>query len=198
MEELQDCGIEELYGHRLMRVAPQIFPRKEYMWQSLQREPYGTAVWETVLIEGDKTVIVMAREAKADLAGLPYKADAVWKGLSFVVEVNGHNVMPVVVMVLFVPLQTIYEVWFNFYGELGEEVQEAFRLLGEQPNLYIFFHDKGPEAVRKFGFGNSLAQFFHGHYGMISAAPAWNDNDFNEAKRRVMSAYTGEEMFSLQ
>lgn len=199
MEEELDCGIEELYGHRVVRMVPDIGQTEyDFSWQFLQLQPYGLAVWDMALIDGVRTVIFMAREPKADMLQIQDKPDAIWKALSFGMDINGRKVMPVVVMILFVPLQTIYEVYFNFYGETGEAVQEAFQLLGKQPNNYLFFHDKGPEPVRKFGFANNLDEFFRGHYGMIKAVPAWSDADFNEAKRRLMNQYSGEEMWRLQ
>lgn len=198
-EGLPDCGIEELYGaHRVVRVTPQTVPTEEYSWQSLQRQPYGLCLWDIVLVNDVRTVVFMAREPRAQMLRVQDKPDAIWKGLSFGYEIEGRKVMPLVVMILFVPLQTIYEVYFNFYGETGEHVQEALRLLGKQPNNYLFFHDRGAEPVRKFGFPNSLDQFFRGHYGMISAVPAWSDDDFNEAKRRLMDQYSGEQMWGLQ
>jgi hypothetical protein len=197
-EELEDCGIEELYEHRVVRL-PQVVPQtSEYSWQFLERQPYGLAIWDIALIDGVSTVVFMARERKAELIRVQQNPDAIWKALSFGMDVNGHRVMPVLVMILFVPLQTIYEIYFNFYGETGEEVQKAFKLLGSQKNNYLFFHDRGVEPVRKFGFPNSLDQFFRGHYGMIKAVTEWSDDDFNEAKRRLMDQYTGDQLWGME
>ena len=170
----------------------------EYSWHFLQNQPYGLSMWDIALINGVSTVVFMARERKAELLKLPLHPDAMWKALSFGMEINGHKVMPVVVMIFFVPLQTIYEVYFNFYGETGEQVREAFRLLGKQTTNYLIFHDRGEEPIRKFGFDNSMDEFFRGHYGMINALPEWSDADFNEAKRQLMAKYTGDQLWKLK
>jgi len=199
-EELEDCGIEELYPARgrVPLVFPQTVPKDEYSWKYLQKLPYGLALWDIALVNGESTVVFMAREPRAQLLQLPQHPQAIWKGLSLGAEVNGRRVMPVVVMIHFIPLETIYEIWFNFYGETAEYVQEAFRLLGQQPNNYLFFHDRGPEPVRKTGFPNTLDTFFHGHYGMIKVMPEWSDEEFNEAKRQLMDKYSGRQLWSME
>jgi hypothetical protein len=200
-DELQDCGIEELYGSRGRPPlsVPQIVPEEEqYSWQFLEQLPYGMSMWDIASVEGKQTVVFMAREPRADVEPLPKTPKALWRAMSLGVEIDGHKVMPVIVMIYFVPLQTIYEIWFNFYGEAQESVQEAFTLLGQQPNLYLFFHDRGSEPVRKFGFRNDIAYFFKGHYGVLKAVPEWSDADFNEAKRRLMDRYTGEQLWRLE
>lgn len=199
---LEDCGIEELYSNysrgRPSQILPQTMPKDQYSWQYLEQLPYGMSMWDTALVNGESTVVFMAREPRAGLLQLQEHPDAIWKALSFAMEINGRKVMPVVVMIFFVPFQTIYEIYFNFYGETGKYVQEAFRLLGKQPVNYLFFHDRGPEPVRKFGFFNNLDQFFRGHYGMIKAMPEWSDADFNEAKRRLMEQYSGEQLWRMK
>lgn len=191
-EGLQDCGIEELYA-RAPLFVPQTTP--EFTWQFLQQQPYGLAVWDIALVEGVRTLVFMAREPGADLVSLPKRLDAHWKAISLGIEIQGHRVMPIIVMIHFVPLQTIYEVWFNFYGEAGEAVQEAFRLLAQQEDIYLFFHDRGEEPVRKIGFTNNLKAFFRGTYGMLKAMPEWSDADFDEAKRQLMEQYTCDQLW---
>lgn len=194
-EHLQDCGIEELYA-RAPLFVPQTTP--ELSWQFLEQQPYGLAVWDIALVEGVRTIVFMAREPRADLEHLPKRLDAHWKAISLGMEIQGHRVMPIIVMIHFVALQTIYEVWFNFYGEAGEHVQEAFRLLAEQETIYLFFHDQGPEPVRKIGFDNSMRQFFRGHYGMLKAMPEWSDADFNAAKDRLMKQYSCDDLWGMK
>lgn len=199
-EELEDCGIEELYSRgRPPATLPQTVGRDEYSWQLLQKQPYGLAIWDLALVEGVSTVVFLAREPRKEVLQFQQKPDAIWKALSFAFDdINGHRVMPVVIMIFFIPLQTIYEIYFNFYGETGKYVQEAFRLLGQQTTNYLFFHDRGPEPVRKIGFDNNLIDFFHGHYGMMKAMPEWSDADFEEAKRRLMTQYTGQQLWGMK
>lgn len=184
---------------RVAQTVPQTMPGgEEYAWQNLERQPYGLAIWDIPLVEGELTVVFMAREPRAQLLKLPQRTNANWKALSVGTEIRGRRVLPVIVMIHFIPLATIYEVWFNFYGETGWYVQEAFTLLGQQPNNYLFFHDRGPEPVRKIGFPNTMDSFFRGHYGMIKAMPEWSDEDFNEAKRQLMEEYTGDQLWRMK
>ena len=170
---------------------------EEYSWQFLERVPYGLAIWDIALVDGARTVIFMARERRADVAPLPERVQVLWKAGSIGMEIAGRRIMPVIVMADFRPLMTIYEIWFNFYGEAGPFIQEAFLLLGKQNYLYLFFHDCGPTPIRKFAFPNEMKHFFRGHYGMLKALPEWNDRDFNEAKRRLQDRYGGEELWNI-
>jgi hypothetical protein len=197
MEEL-DCGLEELYLGP--PVAAMTVPQTiggGYSWQALEQLPYGFAIYETALVNNVRTVVFMARESRADIEAISGRMNAYWKAISLGMDIKGTRVMPVVVMIYFIPLETIYEVWFNFYGVEGQLVQESFQLLGQQDTIYLMFHDRGPEPIRKIGFNNNLASFFHGHYGMLKAMPAWSDDDFMEAKRRLMEQYSGEGLWGI-
>lgn len=198
-ELLPDCGIEELYARgRPPLSLPQTVPESQYAWQYLEQLPYGVAMWDAALIDSTRNIVFMAREARADVEPLTESPKALWRVMSLGMEIDDHKVIPVLVLIYFIPLQTIYEVWFNFYGEGKESVQEAFTLLGQQPNLYLFFHDRGPEPVRKFGFVNELAYFFRGQYGVLKAMPEWSDEDFNKAKSLLMDQYTGEQLWRMK
>jgi len=170
---------------------------EEYSWQFLQRMPYGLAVWDVALVAGARTVVFMAREPRAHMQALPDRVDVRWKGGSIGMEIAGRRIMPVVVLVDFRPLATIYEIWFNFYGEAGPFVQEAFLLLGKQDYLYLFFHDYGPTPVRGFGFQNEVKHFFRGNYGILKALPEWDDRDFEEAKRRLQDRHGVEQLWGM-
>ncbi len=170
---------------------------EEYSWQFLERVPYGLALWDIALVAGARAVVFMAREPRADVQVLPERVQVRWKAGGIGMEIAGRRIMPVVLLIDFRPLATIYEIWFNFYGEAGAFVQEAFQLLGEQDLLYIFFHDRGPTPVRKFGFPNDIRYFFRGHYGMLKALPAWTDRDFNQAKDHLQSKYGVEQLWNI-
>ncbi len=170
---------------------------EQYSWQFLERVPYGLAIWDVALVAGARAVVFMAREHRADVAPLPERVRVLWKAGSIGMEIAGRRIMPVIVMADFRPLTTIYEIWFNFYGETGPFVQEAFLLLGKQDYLYLFFHDYGPTPIRKFAFPNDIRHFFRGHHGILKALPEWNDRDFNEAKRRLQDRYGVAQLWNI-
>jgi len=200
---LEDCGIEELYGQHKPRPAgietlPMAVPEDMYSWQYLETLPYGLCIWDIARFNGATGVVFMVRESTADIQDLPRSPDAYWKLVSLGTTIDGRRVMPVVALINFLPLHSIYEVWFNFYGEAGKETQGAFQLLAQQSHLMLFFHDRGPEPLAKFAFPNNLAHFFRGHYGMIKAIPEWSDSDFNEAKRRLIHQYSVADLWRLE
>jgi len=159
----------------------------EYSWEHLVRRPYGSAMWDIANMDGNDVVVFMVREKRADVEPLPQQVGVHWRSGGIGMMVQGQRVMPVVVMMNFIPLESIYEMWFNFYGEAGSTVQEAFTLLGRQDRLYALFFDTGPELVRGFGFNNNVGHFFRGHYGICKALPPWDDNLFNLAKHQLQS-----------
>jgi|GEM_PF-1965743 len=169
-----------------------------YSWQYLLGRPYGTSVWDIMLVNGQPFVTFMAREETSVVKKLPDPLDVYWKAISMGMVVNNRKVMPVIVMADVLPLDSMYEVWFNFYGEAQDIVQEAFALLAQQSHLFLFFLDKTPEPVRKIAFPNSIAHFFRGHQGMLKALPPWNDDDYDEAKRRIMRDYSPDQLWSLR
>ncbi len=170
---------------------------EEYSWQFLERVPYGLAIWDVALVAGARAVVFMAREPKADAQALPERVQVRWKAGGIGMEIAGRRIMPVVALIDFRPLATIYEIWLNFYGEAGPFVQEAFQLLGEQDLLYIFFHDYGPTSIRKFGFHNEIKHFFRGNYGILKALPQWTDRDFDQAKGHLQSKYGVEQLWNI-
>lgn len=196
MEE-PECGLGELYGATPVAL-PQTIKGPQWSWEFLQSRSYGEAVWDTMLADHEPVVVFMARETQADIAALPQPAPAIWKLTSLGTRIGGRKVMPIVVLINFFPFNTIYEVWFNFYGEGAKETQEAFLILAKQPLLLLFFYDRGPEPLRKLGFENELSFFFSGQYKMLKALPPWTDDDFNEAKRRLMDTYTTDDLWSMK
>ncbi len=169
-----------------------------YSWDFLRKQPYGTALWDLVLLNGHRFVVFLAREPRREVERLPEPVDVFWKHVSIGMEIKGRRVMPVVVLADVIPLQTVYEVWFNFYGAGAELAQEAFDLLGHQSHIFLFFLDDGPEPIRKLAFPNPVGHFFRGHFGMLRAMPAWSDADFNEAKRQIMAKHTVQDMLELE
>lgn len=159
----------------------------EYSWQHLVRRPYGSTMWDIANIDGNDVVIFMIKERAADIEPLPQGVDVHWKAGGIGMHVAGWKVMPVVVMMDFAPLQSIYETWFNFYGESGDIVREAFTALGRQDRLYVLFFDTGPNPVRGFGFTNHIGHLFRGMHGICRALTPWDDNLFNLAKHKLQS-----------
>lgn len=171
---------------------------EKYSWQHLIEHPYGMAMWDVAMINGVEQVVYMAREPRKDVEALPDRVDVHWKATSMGMEIGETRVLPVVVMCYFIPLQTIYEVWFNFYGDNWLFRQHAIELLGKQEKLLILFLDQGPKPVRTIGFFNDMAYFFRGHYKMLKEMPAWTDHDFDEAKRRLMERYTADDIWRMK
>lgn len=172
--------------------------RPLYSYEFLCTQPYGSALWETVTAYGKPTVVFMAREAKEDISGIPKVLDAHWKAIVLGLDLRGVRIMAIVVMIEFIPLLTIYEVWFNCYGEGGAETQEAFKILGEQENLYLFFFDSEPAPIRQIAFHNQIGHFFRGVSGLVKALPAWTDKDFDEAKRILTKVYPPDVLWRMK
>ena len=161
--------------------------REELSWEFLVRQPYGICLWDIPLIRGKREVVFMAREREADVRDLPERVPCHFKaGL-----LGMGRVFPVVVLIDFIPLRTIYEVYFNFCAPEGAE---AIALLGRQPNLYLAFYDRGPEAVRIFGFVNNMASYFRLVYVKLKGLPCWTDDEFDRAKEWLMQRYTVEDL----
>lgn len=161
--------------------------REELSWEFLVRQPYGICLWDIPLIRGKREVVFMAREREADVRDLPERVPCHFKaGL-----LGMGRVFPVVVLIDFTPLRTIYEVYFNFCAPEGAE---AIALLGRQPNLYLAFYDRGPEAVRIFGFVNNMASYFRLVYVKLKGLPCWTDDEFDRAKEWLMQRYTVEDL----
>lgn len=215
LEDLEDCGIEELYPPQIRdlkverafgpvqpKSVPMAMSQPEYSWEFLETQPYGIAVWESVLLMPacEQVVVFLARESEAKARKLHEIPRVIWRLMSFGMtsSITGNKVMPVVVMILVPDLDTIYEVWFNFYGIEGEYAQEGFKLLGQQKLLYLFLHDRGPTAVRKFAYVNNLATSFRGFYGMMKAMPPWTDEDFMGVKTELMTRYSGEDFWRMR
>lgn len=167
-----------------------------YPWQYLEQQPYGRAIWDIAEVQGTDAVIFLIRESRADVTPLPEAVDVYWKAGGVGMKVAGWRVMPVVIMIKFLSLGTMYEMWFNFYGEAGPTVQKAFTLLGKQDRLYIILFDTGPIPVRSFGFPNNIQHFFRGQYGMIKAITPWDDNLFNLAKLKLQSERGVQELWN--
>jgi hypothetical protein len=193
-----ECGLEELYGTPSMVVPQTAMPDKSAP-ANLLKQDYGACLWDTVLIEGQPMTAWLAREVTGDVLHLPDRADALWKIVSFGMErPGGRRVMPIIVLIYFIPLQRIYETWFNFYGVDGEIVREALSFLQFQPILPLLFLDRVPEPVRKFGFSNSLATNLKGIYGMCSAVAPWTDEDFDAVKEAIQNKLSPEDLMALK
>jgi len=161
--------------------------KEELSWEYLVRQPYGICLWDIPLIRGKREVLFMAREREVDVKDLPEKVRCGFKaGL-----LGMGRVFPVIVLIDFIPLKTIYEVYFNFCRPEGTE---AITLLGSQPNLYLAFYDTGPEPVRVFGFVNDIANYFKLVYLKLKGLPCWTDDEFDRAKEWLMGSYTVEDL----
>lgn len=192
-----ECGLEELYGTP-STVVPQTLPIEPQAWQRLVKMEYGACMWDTVMIEGIPMVAWLVREAARDVQHLPDKVDALWKVVAIGMDVMGYRVMPIITLIHFLPLDVIYETWFNFYGVDGPIVQEALGMLQFQLMLPLLFLDHGPVPVRKFGFTNNMTTNLKGIYGMISSVPAWTDEAFDTAKIRIEERYTSEDLLAMK
>lgn len=181
--------------------VPMTIPEGNYAWQVLERLPYGSALWDLVMFAPmmEEAVIFMARERAEIASQLPKTSPARWKGLGLPrISSAGNRVMPLVMMIHMPLLKTIYEVWFNFYGENPEFTQQAIEKLGKQEHLYLFFFDRGSQPVKKIAFNNEIAHFFRGQYGILKALPPWSDSEFNEVKSQLMEEYTGEDFWRMK
>lgn len=163
----------------------------------LLTKPYGTILWDTMIINGQPCVGFIAREEASVVRTLSEPLAVYWKAISMGMIVNTRKVMPVILMADVIALATTYETWFNFYGETQDIVQEAFDLLGRQSHLFLFFIDKTIEPIRKVAFPNEIAHFFRGHQGILRALPPWIDDDYDEAKRRIMRDYSIEQLWKM-
>jgi len=174
-------------------------PDEMYSWQYLLANPYGAMMWDIVLINGHKYVAFLAREPQEEVARMKEPIDVHWKGLSIGIEFkDGRRVLPLIILANVLPLGSVYEVWFNFYGEGQVETQEAIHMLSHQSHLFLFFLDRSPEPVRKIVFPNSVDYFFRGHYGMLESMPEWTDGDFNSAKAHLQRKYSVRDLWGMQ
>jgi len=161
--------------------------KEELSWEFLVRQPYGICLWDIPLIRGKREVVFMAHEREADVKDLREPVPCGFKaGL-----LGMGRVFPVIVLIDFIPLRTVYEVYFNFSRPEGSE---AIILLGRQPKLYLAFYDTGPEPVRMFGFANDVANFFRLVHLKLKGLPSWTDDEFDKAKAWIMDSYTVEEL----
>ena len=167
-----------------------------YSWQALERQPYGSTIWDIAGLPGESTVVFMIREPIADIERLPQSVDVMWKTGAIGMTVGGRRVMPVVILIDFYPLQSLYELWFNFYGEAGPYIQEAFLLLAKQDERYILFHDRGPIPVGGRRFSNDdMKVTFRGLYSYCKALPPWSDDDFDYAKALIQRERSVKELW---
>jgi len=161
--------------------------REELSWEFLVKQPYGIALWDLPLVRGRREVVFIAREREADVKDLPERVACRFKsGL-----LGMGRVFPIVVLIDFHPLTTIYEIYFNFCRPEGSE---AVILLGKQPNLYLAFYDTSPEPVRMFSFTNNIATYFKLVYLKLKELPCWTDDEFDKAKEWLMRTYRVEEL----
>jgi len=156
--------------------------KTEYSWQALARLPYGSAIWDLVIVNGQEAVMFMAHEKESDAKALPSHIGAHFRSGLLAYE----NVSPVVVLIDTPVLGgTLYEMWFNFYGASQADVQHAFEVLGKQPVLFIALFDTGPEHVRVFTFVNTISHFFSGVVKVLRGVKPWTDSDFDRAKAEI-------------
>jgi len=160
---------------------------EELSWEFLVRQPYGTCLWDIPLVRGRREVVFMARESEATVKELREPVPCRFKsGL-----LGMGRVFPVIVLMNFIPLGTIYEVYFNYCSPEGSE---AVALLGHQPTLYLAFYNTGPQPVRIFSFTNPVAGYFKLVYLKLKGLPCWTDEEFDKAKARIMQTYSVEDL----
>jgi len=156
--------------------------KKEYSWEWLEQQPYSVGLWDVATIDKERRIVFMAREPREDVEPLPKKVIAHWKaGL-----LPHKKVLVLVVMCHFIPLNAIYEFWFNY---IHDEVKEAVDLLSRQGLLYLNFHEVGPTPVRTFAFHNGMRFDFVLLGKKLKEVAPWMDAEFEEAKAAIQAKY---------
>lgn len=84
-------------------------------------------------------------------------------------------------------IRLMYEVWFNFYSELGKI---SFYLLKDQKKIIFNFINNENEITRSISFDNYFKPWVEMCEQIINNRDKWSMEDFDIAKKKICAKYS--------